>query len=271
MLPPVDLPSKIVPSDMPVVSALLPSNDRNWEPDQAILPRATFHGDRVTVRNIRNCSYLDEFSYTLDYHTETYDLSELESVDFIVVPFAETPALAHTMLSFGFAGDRYLAVSVEIRREKGEEYSPLKGLLNQYELMYVVADERDLILLRTNHRLVDVHLYRAKATGEQARALFVDVMKRVNKLYEEPEFYNTITNNCTTNLVEHINRLAPGTVPYDYHVLLPGYSDRLAYDLGLLETDLPFERARQRSRVNYVAYLHRDAPDFSRRIRQALR
>jgi hypothetical protein len=261
----------VSPSELPVVSALVPSNDRQWEPDQEILPRADFHGDKVTVRNIRNCSYLTEFTYTLDYYDETYDLGDLQSVDFIVVPFAETAALAHTMLSFGFAGDRYLAVSVEIRREEGEQYSPLKGLLNQYELMYVVADERDLILLRTIHRLVDVHIYRAKATPEQARSLFVDVMRRVNKLHDEPEFYNTITNNCTTNIVEHINRLAPGTVPYDYHVLLPGYSDRLAYDLGLLDTDLSFERLRERSRVNYLSYVHRDSRDFSRRIREALR
>ncbi len=157
---------------------------------------------------------------------------------------------------------------MEIRREQGETFGPLKGFFNQYEIMYVVGDERDLIELRTNYRLDDVYVYRARATPDQARRLFIDVMNRVNKLVYEPEFYNTLTNNCTTNIRDHINRLNPDRVPYDYRVLLPGFSDQLAYDLGLLETDASFPETRLRSRVNYLAYLYRDSPDFSVRIRQ---
>jgi hypothetical protein len=247
-----------------------PSNDRLWSADQAVLPYAEIDGNRVTIHNIRNCKYRSETDYTVEHYDRTFDLSELETVDFIVVPFAEAPQLAHTMLSFGFGGRDYLACSVEIRKEMGETYSPIKGMLRQYELMYVLGDERDLVLLRTNHRLSEVYLYRSRATPQQARDLFLDVLARVNKLYEQPEFYNALTNNCTTNIVQHVNRLAPGRVPYGLAVLLPGYSDRYAYDLGLLDTDASFEETRARAKINMAAWLYRDAPDFSVRIRQHL-
>jgi hypothetical protein len=172
------------------------------------------------------------------------------------------------MLSFGFEDRDYLGVSVEIRKEKGEKYAPLKGVLRQFELMYVVADERDLLLRRVMLDLSDVYLHRARATREEVRALFLDVMQRLNKLADEPEFYNTLTNNCTTNIRSHINRLSPARVPYDYRVLLPGNSDKLAYDLGLLKTATSFEQTRARARINYLAYLYRDDAEFSQKIRQ---
>jgi hypothetical protein len=146
---------------------------------------------------------LSENDYIVRHYDKTFDLNRLDSVDFLVVPFKEAPNLAHTMLSFGFGGNDYLVVSVEARMEEGQSYSPVKGLMRQYELMYVVADERDVIPLRTKHRDVDVYLYRTRATPEQARMLLVDMMARVNKLAFEPEFYDTFTNNCTTNIVPH--------------------------------------------------------------------
>jgi hypothetical protein len=133
--------------------------------------------------------------------------------------------------------------------------------------MYLVAEERDLVLLRTEARDVEVYMYKARATAEQRRALFVDVFQRVNQIYRQPEFYNTLTNNCTTNIVDHINHLVPGKIPYDYRVLLPGYSDQLAYDLGLLDTDFSFEETRRRAHINQLAHRYRDDPDFSLRIR----
>ena len=260
------LPSPELNPDL--VKVLKPSNDRQWEPDQAVLAYAEIDGDRVTVHNIRNCDYLTAENYIVRHYDKTFDLDRLQSVDFIVAPFKEMPLLAHTMLSFGFAGGDHLGVSVEIRKEKGEKFDTLKGFLRQYELMYVVGDERDLIGLRANHRLDDVYVYRTRASPAEARDLFLDVMRRVNKLYHQPEFYDTLTNNCTTNVRHHVNRLAPDRVPYDYRVLFPGYADHLAYDLGLLETDTTFEETRRRARVNYLAYLHRDDPEFSLKIRQ---
>jgi hypothetical protein len=251
-----------------LLKSVTPSNDREWIPEQAKLAYAQFGRDQVTVHNIRDCRWRKANDYTVSYYDKTFDLGSLRSVDFIVVPFNETPGIGHTMLSFGFDGDQYLAVSVEVRRERGEEFSPVKGFFQQYEIMYVVADERDVIEKRVNCDLCDVYVYRSTATPQQTRKLFTDVMRRVDKLYKDPEFYDTLTNNCTTNIRDHINHLAPERVPYDYRVLLPGYSDRLAYDLGLIARQGSYEETRQRAKVNYQAALYRDDPQFSRKIRR---
>ena len=249
--------------------ATVPSNFRDWSPDQAVLPYAeSVGGDAVRVHNIRNCDYLSTQDYVVNHYDKTYDLDQLSSVYFIMVPFPFPRSLGHTMLSFGFDNGDYLAVSVEVRKEKDEIYAIVGGFLNKYEIMYVVGDERDLVKLRTNFRMDDVYVYRANATREQVRELFVDVMNRVNNLAVEPEFYNTLSNNCTTNIVDHINRLKPDRVPYDIRVLLPGYSDRLAYDLGLIATDLPFDEAKRQANVSQAARLYGDSPDFSELIRR---
>lgn len=244
------------------------SNDRLWSPDQATLPSAEIEGDQATIRNIRFCDYKSETNYVVRHYDKTLDLTKLKSVDFLRVPFPETPELAHTMLSFGFDDRDYLAVSVEIRKERDEAFNPLAAMFNKYEIMYVLGDERDLIGLRTNFRLNDVYLYETRATPAQVRKLFEGVLTRVNKLKSEPEFYNTITNNCTTNIVRHVNELAPGRVKYDYRVLLPGLSDRLAYDAGLLKSALTFDETRRAARITDVAYRVREADDFSMQIRR---
>ena len=255
-------------TDGPILGMLRPSNNREWSPDQAVLPYAQIQGDLVRVYNIRNSTYRTVDDYTVHYYDKTFDLRKLTSVDFIVVPFDDNPSIAHVMLSFGFEGKDFLVSSVEIRKQKGQQFSSLAGFFNQYTLMYVLADERDIFWKNSIGWLSEVYLYRTKATPNQARELFVDVLNRVNKLVREPEFYNTVTNNCTTNVRQHINHLAPNRIPYDYRVLLPGYSDQLAYDLGLLDTTRSFEQTRARARVNYQAYLYRDDPDLSQKIRQ---
>lgn len=257
-------------NERPFLKSLIPSNDRDWTPDQAVLPTAEFRGRQVAVRNIRNIRYRTIDDFDVHYYDRTFDLDRITSVDFIVVPFNDTPGIAHTMLSFGFDHRDYLGLSVEIRKERGEKYSPIKGFFRQYELMYVLADERDLILKNCMQWRANVYIYRTKAGPDQARKLLVDVLNRVNKLAAEPEFYDTLTNNCTTNIRNHINRCFPDRVPYDYRVLLPGYSAELAYDLGLLDTELSFVETQRRARVNYSAYLYRDAPDFSVKIRQVV-
>ena len=247
---------------------IVPSNDRDWSPDLAVLSRAEFNGNRVTIRNIRNCTYRTADDYDVAHYDKTFDLDKINSLDFVVVPFLEMPALAHIAVSFGFEGDEYLGVSVEIRKEKGEEYAPAKGVMRQFELMYVVADERDMIRLCTDQYLNGVYVYRANASRDVVRAMFVDMMHRVNELAEKPEFYNTFTNNCTTNIVRHINSLGTGTVPYDYRVLLPGYFDKLVYDLDMIEKDGSFERTKESARVNRRVYEFADRPDFSAAIRR---
>jgi hypothetical protein len=244
-----------------------PSNDRDWNADQTIVPEIEFNEEKVTVKNVRNFEYTTTTDYTPKYYDQTYDLTKIKSVDFMVEPFSTNPGAAHTLLSFGFNDGKYVAISVEIRKEKGESFSPWKGLLRQYELMYVIADERDVIRLRSNYRHDQVFLYPIKTSKENMRALFVDMLKRAKKLQTEPEFYNTLTSTCTTNIVSHVNKLVPGRVPLDYRILMPGYSDRYAYELGLIDTDLPFEEARQVFNINARAEEYGDNPDFSKRIR----
>jgi hypothetical protein len=255
-----------------VEKMVAPSNYRSWTPDQAVLPHAEFHGDKITVRNIRYCKYLEPDTYVVDYYDKTYDISQLQSVDFFMIPFKMAPTLAHTMLSFEFAGENgetdHLAVSVEIRKEEGEVYYPWMGSARQYEIMYVVADERDVVQLRAVHRGEDVYRYRTTATPEQAQLLFVDVMHRTNELATHPEFYDTITNNCTTNIVRHVNRLQANRLVYDWRVLLPGYSDNLAYDQGLIERHGTFEDTRAGAHLNAKALQVAGLEDFSNLIRR---
>lgn len=255
-----------------VTKAVTPSNVRNWTPEQATLPRAEFQGSRVAVRNVRNCNYVDEETFIVNHEDRTYDLNHLQAVDFIVVPFENMPRLAHTMLSFEFQAPaeppEYVAVSIEIRKEDDEKYEAWKGGLRQYELMYVVADERDVVKLRTNHWRDDVYLYRTTASPKQAQRLFVDVMGRVNELASRPEFYDTFRNNCTTNLVRHVNRIHPDRIKYDYRVMLPGYSDELAFQEGLLKSHGSFAETKARAYITPWAIAAGDSRDFSRAIRR---
>ena len=255
-----------VPSN-DLTDIVMPSNYRDWSPEFSVVPTVEIEGDEVTVRNVRNSSYVTENDYVLDFEDRNYNLSELQTVDFICVPFSKIPMMAHTMLSFGFKGGEYLAISSEIRTEKGESYSPLLGISRQYELTYVAADERDLIRLRTKHRDADVFLYRTLASPELSKRLFLSISKRMNELAETPEFYNTVQNNCTTNLVQHVNEIAPNRVPYSLGVLLPGYADEYAYDLGILDQSLPFPLLKQRAWINDLATRYFDDPEFSKKIR----
>jgi hypothetical protein len=249
-----------------LVVAVRPSNDRDWSVDQAVLPRAEIHGPLVTIRNVRNFRYEATDRYTPGYYDKTFDLRELDSAWFFVEPFGKGGA-AHTFVSFGFRNRDFVAVSVEIRKEKGESFSPLKGLLRRYEIMYVIGDERDLVKLRTNYRNDPVHLYRIRTTPERIKAMFLAMLERANTLHEQPEFYNTLTNTCTTNLVRHVNQITPKRIPLRASVLLPATSDELAYELGLIDTVLPFEEAQRRALINESARRHADDPDFSRKIR----
>lgn len=262
--PPPSLTSLVQP-----LTGRKPSNDGNWIPELELLAKANFEQDKVTIQNVRNCEFLTYRDCIVDYYDKTYDLAQIKSVDFIVVPFSDNKAIAHTMLSFGFANGDYVGISVEVRLEKGEKYDAARGLLGQYELVYVIADERELILARTEHRNCDVYLYRTTATPEMARLLFTDMLKRANQLREHPEFYDTLSNNCTTNIVEHINKIAPGRVPYDYRVLLPGFADELGYELGLLDNSTPFIELKKRSRINEIAHRFKDEKGaaFSAKIR----
>ena len=250
--------------------SIIPSNCRNWQPDVAVLPYAEICGDTVTVRNIRNFTYRSETDYKPSYDDKTFDLNKLDSVDLIAV-YWMGDAIAHIMLSFGFEGQDYLCLSIETRKEQGEEYSSLKGFFRQYELIYVVADERDLIRLRTDYRnpREDVYLYRTRMPQINARKLFLEYVKAINSLRDKPEFYNTLTTNCTTDVVRHFQAFG-GKMRYNWKVLLSGYTPLYAYEMGGLDDSLPFEELRARSYINPKAQAIGDAPDFSVRIREEM-
>jgi uncharacterized protein DUF4105 len=251
-------------------SALEPSNDRDWRPETARLSRATIDGDRITIHNIRNFDYRTETDFTPAYYDRTFDLSQLDSVD-LIASYWMGPAIAHVFLSFGFAGN-HVAISIEARNERGEGYSSLKGFFRQYELSYVVADERDVIRVRTNYRRdppEDVYLYRLHGTKEDARRLFLEFLHEINSLNERPEFYNTLMTNCTNNIWLH-SRVIPGRLPYSWKILVSGHVPELLYERGRLDTGLPFAELQRRSRINELAKAADKAEDFSRRIRAVL-
>jgi len=247
---------------------LLPSNDRNWAVDQQRLAHVDVAGDRVTVHNVRNFTYRSTTDFDRAWEDRSYDLAQLESAWFVVEPFSDFAGAAHTFLSFGFEGGEYLAVSVEIRKEKGESFSALKGLYRNYEIMYVFGDERDLVQLRTAQRKDTVYVYPLGASKDAARSMLLDIVARANALEREPEFYNSLTNTCTTNIATHANRVNPGAVPFSWQLLLPGYSDERALALGLIAFDGTIEQARERFRVNERADAAAGAADFSTQIRR---
>jgi|SRR6218665_624745 len=244
-----------------------PSLTRDWAPDLIRASRAEEQGTQVTVHDVRDFRYRSTTDWDAAWYSATYDTKDLVRAWYIVEPFSGFEGAAHTMVSFEFTGDRFLAFSVEIRRERGETYSVLGGLFRQYELIYVVGDERDLIQLRSNHRHDDVYLYPVRATPERTTAFFLDMVRRMNALQARPEFYNSLTSNCTTNLVHHLEKVSATNVPYDHRTLLPAYSDELAFALGLLDTDVGLAETRERHRINPLALAAQDRDDFSLRIR----
>ena len=245
-----------------------PSHGRAWRPEQAVLPQITFDGDLVRVRNVRDFTFRSATDFTPGYRDRTYDLDKLQRVWFVLSPFNRAwRGPAHSFLSFGFSDGQYVAISVEARREAGEAYSIWKGALRRYELMYVIGEERDVIGVRAVTQDDPVYLYPARATPAQARALFVSMLRRAQSLEREPVFYNTFTNNCTTNILSPVNELLENDIPLSLGIVLPGYSDRLALERGLIDTDLPLEQARARYEINDRARAAIHLPDFSARIR----
>ena len=245
-----------------------PRNDRDWLPDVARTPRATIEGDHIRISNIRNFSYRSEDDYTERWEERAYDLSKLQGVDLFLIYWG-SPMIAHTILSWRFEDSPPLAISIETRKERGEEYSALLGFFRQFELYYVVADERDVVRLRTNYRDEDVYLYPLRIPREAARAVLLDYLRTINELAERPKWYNALLHNCTTTIQYHIQHVTPGN-PWSWKIILNGYIDELAYERGTIDNHLPFETLRARSQINGVAQAANQDSAFSRRIRQIL-
>ncbi len=226
-----------------------PSNDRDWQTDVARLPAAEIDGDLVTLSNVRRFTYQDATTFEPDWHERTVDLNTLEALDLFAVYWMGEP-IAHIMLSFVFAGEP-VTISIETRKEVGEDYSTIAGFFRQYELYYVVSEEPDIVALRTTYREPpeDVYLYRVEIPPEAARKLFLQYLGEINRLNEQPSFYNTMTTNCTTVIAMHARALG-GELPRSWKVLLSGYFPQLLHERGVLDQSLPYDELRDASLIN---------------------
>ena len=248
--------------------SLEPSNDRDWAADVARPPTVSFEGDLATIRNVRHFRYRSETDFDPQWEERTIDLSQVTGIDFYLVYWG-SPWIAHTIASWTFEDALPLAISIETRKEAHESYSAVLGFFRQYELYYVVADERDLIGLRTHHRGEDVYLYRLRTSPKLARALLVDYLETIDRLAREPRWYNALSYNCTTTIRRHVQHLAAGD-PFDWRIVVNGRIDELGYERGRLDTSLPFEELRRRSAISTRAQAFPIDAGFSARIREGL-
>jgi uncharacterized protein DUF4105 len=248
--------------------SISPSHDRPWRPEVAVMPRAVIDGDRVRITGVRNFDYRSRNDFTVRYEEREVLLSHLKGLDFYVSYFSEGP-VAHTFLSFIFDNAPPLSISIETRPEVGEGFAPVASLFKQFELIYVVGDERDLVGVRTNHRREAVYLYRLNTSADDARRLLLIYLTRINELADRPEFYHLLTNSCTINIIRYANA-AGRAGRFDVRHLLNGLIDSYLYHSGRVDTTLPFDELRRRSQINEAAQAADGASDFPERIRAAL-
>jgi hypothetical protein len=246
-----------------------PTNNRTWQPDVAHTAWAEINGDQVTVHNVRNCEYRTEDDFTARWDTRTVRLSQITGMD-LAITYWGSPWMAHPIVSFHFADALPLCFSIETRKSVGQNYSALRGLYRQYTLIYIVADERDSIRVRSNYRHgEDVYLYRTLASPPEARARFLEYIQTINILRDHPRWYNAITTNCTTSI--RTQRPRNERAPWDWRILLNGKGDELLYERHLIATGgLPFSELKQRSYINKLARAADQDPAFSRLIRANL-
>jgi len=246
--------------------ALPARNDRDWMPDVAELPTATVVGDRVTIRNVRDFTYgASDADVRAHWETRTYDLARLRGVDLFFSFWGPTD-IAHTIMSWDFGDGEHLAISIETRKQVGESYSAVRGFFRQYELYYVVADERDVIGVRAQQRGERLWLYRLRVPPPQARALLLDYLETINRLAVRPRWYNAFAHNCTTSIRQHAMRVTP-VQPWSWQLLLNGHLEELLYRRGTLDQSRPFAELRARNEITARARAAGAAEDFSARIR----
>ena len=248
--------------------SLAPSNTRNWQPDVARLPSAQIRDNLVTIQNVRNFAYPSPTTVVERWEKHTYNLDHVVGFD-MFLSYWGPRRIAHTISSWEFSDGRHLAISIETRKAKGQEYSALLGFFRQFALYYVVADERDVIGVRAGPRQETVYLYRVRANPAVARALLLDYLAEVNDLARAPRWYNALTHNCTTEIRHHVQQVAPGN-PFDWRILANGYLDELGYERRQINTRMPFAELRQRSDITARAKAAGDRGDFSAVIREGL-
>ena len=248
--------------------ALRPSQNRDWRPDDAETAWSETHGDEMTIHNVRNCDYRAEKDYICQWETRTYNLSHLRGAD-IFITWWGPKLIAHPIVSFDFGEQGHVPMSIETRDVVGQSYSAIRGFFRQYALIYIVSDERDVIRLRTNYRKgEEVHIFRTTASPALAREVFREYLDRINQLHSRPEWYNALTNNCTTNIAISTAEAQGKPVRFDWRILLNGKMDELMYDHnGLVTGGLSLPTLKAQAHINDAAHAAGDSPEFSRLIR----
>jgi hypothetical protein len=249
-------------------SSIRPSPNRMWRPEVAVMPRAVIDGDHVRITGFRDFDYRSTEDFDQRFETREVSLTHLTSVD-LYISYWKPGVVAHTFISFGFDNAPPVCISIEARPEQGQSFSPIATLFKQFQLIYVVGDERDLVRVRTTYWPEEVYLYRIRISPEHARQLFLVYLARINQLADHPEFYHLLKNSCTVNIVRYANAIGR-TARFDYRHLLNGLVDRYLYDTGLVDTSMPFSELRRCSRINQAAVAADNTPDFSARIRASL-
>jgi hypothetical protein len=247
-------------------STIQPTHERVWADDVARMVTGKVEGSIVTMDQVRNFDWRSDDDYTVRWEARSYDLDKLRSVD-VAMSYWMGPAIAHTLVSFGFADGRYLTFSIEIRKERGESFDGLAGFFKKYETVLIAADERDILRVRTNARGEDMWLYRLKMPPATMRSLFMAYLDEGERLKRVPRFYNTLTGNCTTIVFEMARRITPG-LPLDWRLLASGYLDRYLYDIGALAGRGDFQTLRQNAHITAKARAADQDGDFSSRIRR---
>lgn len=248
--------------------AFQPSHDRVWEMGQERLPHFVFHGDSLIIENFRNFDWHDETSANERYETRTFNLADIAGVDVFISHFDNFEGLAHIFLSFGFSDGRHIVVSAETRREEGEKFSPIFGVLRQFEIIYVVGSESDIVGLRTDVRNEWVYLYRTTASPEKARELLLKLSEDANDIYERPRMYNTLTNNCTNALTRSIEDISDVKFPLTWKTVLPGYFDEVLYEMRLIPQYGDFAETKRHGLINN-AFVNRHSPEYEYELRNA--
>lgn len=245
-----------------------PSLNRNWTVDQQILPEINFLENEVEIKNMRDFSYETTEKYFPKYYSKKYNLEDLETVYYIVEPFSAYDWPAHTMLSFGFKTWEYVTVSAEIRKEVWESFWVWNSMINNYELVYMIWAETDFVKVRANYRKDEVFMYPIKIEKEDLKKFFLSVLKRADKLSKNPEFYNLFLNNCTTSILGHANEIRNVPIKYSWQAFLPAFSDKVIYDLWIIDTKMTFEEAKKYYKINELSEKYADSPDYSEKIRK---
>jgi hypothetical protein len=250
-----------------LVVAFRPSHERDWEIGQENLPKIEANEKEITIDNFRNFNWKEGGEVDKNYETRKFQLDQLEDIDIFISHFDDFEGMAHIFLSFGFSDGEQVVVSAETRREQDEDFSPVLGLARQFEFLYVVGSEKDIIGLRTDLRDERVYLYPSTVAPETAQKIFLEIAKDVNKIHEKPRMYNTLTRNCTNELTRKVEKVSDANFPLTWKTVLPGYFDEVLFEMNLLETDVSFKETKKRSLINNQS-VNRHDENFEESLRK---